>query len=254
MMERKRFLPAGNPLRRGRSNRTDSQMSLSTMDSLDGENSISGIQTPPTTPASSNSKAGGEDSQPPVVPSCSGEEERVRSSSVSSREDMRVRTLSTSSNRSRSVSISEDKLTVALNRPDMELIRTYVPWTARDFPLSEDDVTKLNCDMDQPVAMETVTTPVTRKSRSNHPSHSAITTDLSDPSANSSNTNDDPEVTFNTATPEDSNPSSPLASSGSSEIIDDDPNDPEWTVIGDQKVQKSATCPSSGLVLKLAKR
>ena len=53
------------------------------------------------------------------------------------------------------------------------------------------------------------------------------------------------------STPQTSRPCSPAQSSSSSTIIEEDPNDPEWTIVNESE-GKSERRPS--IVLKLAKR
>ncbi|XP_052823324.1 KAT8 regulatory NSL complex subunit 1 isoform X2 [Octopus bimaculoides] len=88
------------------------------------------------------------------------------------------------------------------------------PWVPRTFPLSEEDVEKL------------------------HVGNSSVEVQKN-PSTTS------PEISqAELATPGSSHPCSPLPSSSSASTTEDDPNDPEWKVIGSK----------SGIVLRLAKR
>ena len=119
--------------------------------------------------------------------------------------------------RSRSCSQSEER-----GRCMLPQLRhgSNLSWVKRQFPLEGHEVSALYKDCSQHVAGHV---------------RSCVTFPLTNGRPHSTN-----------------HPASPLSGSSTSSVIDEDPDDPEWTIVGDRPViVPKATC---GLVLKLAKR
>ena len=112
---------------------------------------------------------------------------------------------------------------------DMEVVYevTYIPWEERGFPL--DDIGYEQLFKESPYVENAYVPRQTRRS------------------AESSGV----RVEGIPSTPQNSRPCSPAQSSSSSTIIEEDPNDPEWTIVNESE-GKSERRPS--IVLKLAKR
>lgn len=106
---------------------------------------------------------------------------------------------------------------------------TYLPWEERKFPL--DDTGYEQLFKESPYGENAYVPRQTRRSTA------AETTGV--------------RVEGIPSTPNNSRPCSPAPSSSSSTIIEEDPNDPEWTIVSDAE-NKSERRPS--IVLKLAKR
>ena len=183
------------------------------------EQSALAMATPPGTPAMA----------PPVQLTALVDEElelcgRRRSGSCSSHEDInfgRRRLHSAGKMRNRGLSMSS-----LVHEEVWEEDSGVEPWATRTFPLDDTEYEILFQDLPPP---EQSLVRVGNR-------HASTTTRGG--------------YTYSTATPENSNPTSPVPSSSNSSVIDDDPNDPEWTVVagGEKPV------PQPGLVLKLAKR
>jgi len=224
VLEKKRFI-SYNTLgqRRGRANRTESGCATPEPFSPDLSQSethlvgSSQLVTPPNTPAgpSTSFTPGIEDAV---------EEERHRSGSVcsvrreESGERRRNSSASSRSDRRRSMSHSEERQrNDTLNDVDDEEV---TPWPDRQFPLTDFDHEALYMERPKAVVTEVTEQQMIIKG-----------------------------VTM--ANPLMSEPPSPAQSSESEMVEEDDPNDPEWSVITERT---APTQKLGGLVLKLAKR
>ena len=123
-----------------------------------------------------------------------------------------------------------------------ECIGGVDPWSCRTFPLDDADYEHLLHD-NTPVPGPPSTT--------SSPAETGVTSGGRTTRHHLSTTTKG-GYTYHTATPENSNPASPMPSSSNSSVMDDDPNDPEWTVV--DGVEKPILQTQSGIVLKLAKR
>ncbi|KAL5011135.1 hypothetical protein ScPMuIL_013440 [Solemya velum] len=132
-------------------------------------------------------------------------------------------------NRRRSSSVSSGRKSISLEENSRESFYDfdfrspkYESWTPRCFPLTEDEYEDMLTV--QPPA--SILIPVCNTPETPHVPRSEI------------------------LTPSSSHPCSPMPSTSSGSIIGEDPNDPEWTVIGDKVTPKQQL----SVVLKLAKR
>ena len=167
------------------------------------------VVTEDTTPAAPRSRSG----------SCNKTAWRERSGSSHSED--RAKTATPEMNRTKTAT------------PDLWEAPEVAPWQKRVFPLSEDDYERMKTEP---------TTPTRSAPPRCYPRNNLVssTTSAATPTPLSLKTFDV------TGTPANSNPCSPLASSSSGSILEDDPNDPEWTVVQPER--------KPGIVLKLAKR
>jgi hypothetical protein len=231
--EKKRFIPQSAKPRRNRSStRTDSVTSTNTDPispdlnaSISGETPLaSQLVTPPSTPGNVHSKLNNDTDLDLVRV----ETMRDRSGSTSSRADSTdgYPTHRRDSFRGRAGSNCEE-------RTQYEQQITVTPWEKRIFPLQDVDFVKLFND---PPSMES---PVRSTRRSSAQLNETIKRVQSLPVLS----------TQHTETPTYSEPGSPLSSSAS-EILEEDPNDPEWTVVSDA----AKPLKEMPLVLKLSKR
>lgn len=126
------------------------------------------------------------------------------------------------SKRDRSMSLSEERERSGTGTPVQEVESLVPPWDTRVFPLNDEEFENLSKEYPPPsfTMKSPPTTPLVSKG--------CASVD---------------------ETPSSSVPPSPVESNCSS-ILDDDPNDPEWTVITTAKPPQKQT----GIVLKLAKR
>lgn len=218
--EKKRFTSVLK--KRGRGSRSDSKASNTEPATPEADSALAALHTPPNTPASNTKAAGHEES----------DEMRKRSGSCSSRTDdtegrhrSESRRRMGSMSRSRSQSIGEERYKM---EPEF-----YVdPWEIRTFPLSEEEYNKM---FQQSSSTST----------SNSSASCSVTIQALDGNKN---------TIFGTSTPEDSVPCSPHSSTSSEVIDEDDPNDPEWTVVAGEKEREKLSLKTPTIVLKLAKR
>ena len=225
IQEKKRFVTFFNinkrTINRNSSNRTDS--GTTSPDPLSPEASLNSDSL-----FSSSLNKEASLSTPPATPSASkltpaavgGEDANMAGTSYSRR-----RSGSIGSKRDRALSINEDRAST----PDL-LQQEYpivAPFEPRKFPLTEEDLEVIRNpapEIPEEMPVSAAPTPLSVKST----------------------------FSYESATPENSNPCSPLPSSSASSIIEDDPNDPEWTVVNNER--QATTVTKSGIVLKLAKR
>ncbi len=182
---------------------------------------------------------------------------RARSGSCSSRtEELKeeARGVAKIVNRRRTGSVSTGKgqgrgrgRSVSMGEVEVFYECTYTPWKQRCFPLSDYDCESIQRDN------QFVETAYIPRRPSRHVNSSASTSQAAPsqpaPTSNSVQVEGIPSTPITSRSP------SPGAnSSSSSTIIDDDPNDPEWTVISEGNNMKPERGGGIGLVLKLAKR
>ena len=213
--ERKRFSSVITKKRAGRGARSDSTASAASAPTPTVE--LTTVEFEPT-PSALQTPPG--TPAPPDLPL--NDDLPRRSNSISSRLDdfmgtgfpRRSGSFSRQRQRSGSLSLSESH-----DEPEVS------PWERRTFPLCDSDLTQLKLDsVEEPVRVLRPPPPA--------PSHAVMAAEAATP---------------------DSGAVSPTPSSSSSDMIaEEDPDDPEWTVVGSEPQPKPR--PNTGIVLKLAKR